>query len=1304
MPIIFQVTATVNFTNPTGGFWQRIFDFGNGAVNNNIWAGNVGNSTIMALEVSPLGGTPFRVETAAGAIVAGETATWEFTISDLGVFQIIKNGALLAQGTSTPAQVPVDIDRNSNFIGQSNWVGDTPLIGTISAIDVNTTFATGLDFAGGSAITNTVNDAGSLNTTDQSETISAAASTNAVNIDGAGGNDTLTGGSGADTLTGGAGNDSVSGGAGADLLYGGLGNDQISYGAGNDTVYGGDGSDVIDDAPGAAVLVGNNLLYGGAGNDTIFDATGNDTVFGGTGNDQFAADNAGNDLIYGDEGFDTLNGGAGADTLYGGADADTLNGGAGSDRLIGDAGNDSLDGADGDDFFFIASGAGNDTIVGGEGAETLGDTLDSSAAVGAATLTFGTTGENGTLIIAGNNATFSQIENFFLGSGNDSVTAAAATVGVDVDGGFGDDTILGGGGLDSLYGGGGNDSIFGAALADVIYGGTGDDRIDGGVDNDVLYGGDGNDTLLAGFGSNEGFFGGAGNDAYQILGTAVTTFGYNVNLETGNDQFGKVFSSIETILGGDGADTLVGRNDTAELLDGGGGSDTIYGSGGNDTLYGGIGNDNVQGGAGDDIVQGGDGNDVLYGDESNTQRIINGDFSAGATGWTLNNPTGTAAPLVYTAGVPASPAMSFNNNEEAVFGDSIQQTFGTTVGEVYDVALNLFENGGGSASHTIVVDVLNAAGAVISTQTYVVGNDAVLNPTFVFTATSATSTLRITNTTSTSTTVSDVMVDNVSVIGRLPPVSGNDVLSGGAGTDTIFGGAGADVLDGGADADVLYGGSTPRTFGAVAGDTLYGGLGGDTLYAASGTTTTAGSLLDGGDGSDLIYGGDGSDTLDGGFLVDGGSDTIFGGAGNDLIGGGFGGAELLYGGAGNDTLSGGLDIDTLYGGDGDDLLYGSDQVSASGAPDVLFGEAGNDTLFAASSATTTLGSSLDGGIGNDLLTGSVVGDTLLGGLGRDTLAGGLGNDLLSGGAGADVFVAVGADTITDFDVATGLTGNGNQDNDFVDLTSYYNKANLAIWNAANPSNQFDNPLKWLQADQIDGTLQSAQGLRILNGGAPVSGAAFGVENTAVCFAAGTRLNTAKGHRPIEKLRVGDLVETADHGLQPIRWIGQMSVSALGDLAPILIGAGSLGNRRDILVSPLHRMVLSGWQVELLFGEDQVLAAAKLLVNGTTIRPQPMERVTYYHVMFDAHEVIYAEGAGAESFHPGEEGFDALGDSALAEIAAAFPALAGGDFAAYGPTARRSLRAHEARLLNMGRTLQDTGQMQAPPRKRAVAAQ
>jgi hypothetical protein len=184
---------------------------------------------------------------------------------------------------------------------------------------------------------------------------------------------------------------------------------------------------------------------------------------------------------------------------------------------------------------------------------------------------------------------------------------------------------------------------------------------------------------------------------------------------------------------------------------------------------------------------------------------------------------------------------------------------------------------------------------------------------------------------------------------------------------------------------------------------------------------------------------------------------------------------------------------------------------------------------------------------------------------------------------------------------------------------------------------------------------------------------------AVCFTRGTRIKTDRGEVAIEELAVGDLVHTMDHGLQPIRWIGSRSVPAQGRLAPVRIAAGTLGNARDLLVSPQHRILLTGWKAELRLGEAEVLAAAAMLVNDSTIRREAGGTVEYFHVLFDSHEIVWAEGAPSESFHPGEQGWSALDRAARDEILALFPELDAG-FDSYGPAARMSLKAHEARVM------------------------
>ena len=185
----------------------------------------------------------------------------------------------------------------------------------------------------------------------------------------------------------------------------------------------------------------------------------------------------------------------------------------------------------------------------------------------------------------------------------------------------------------------------------------------------------------------------------------------------------------------------------------------------------------------------------------------------------------------------------------------------------------------------------------------------------------------------------------------------------------------------------------------------------------------------------------------------------------------------------------------------------------------------------------------------------------------------------------------------------------------------------------------------------------------------------------VCFAKGTWITTPSGQVPIEKLAAGDMVVTMDHGPQPIRWISSSKRHAIGDMAPILIRKGALGNTRDLRVSPQHRMLLSGWQAEVLFGESEVLATAKSLVNDHSILREEGGEVEYFHILFDSHEIVYAEGAPSESFHPGAEGWKALDKPTRNEILELFPQLANGNFDSYGPSARASLKYKEESLLS-----------------------
>lgn len=159
-----------------------------------------------------------------------------------------------------------------------------------------------------------------------------------------------------------------------------------------------------------------------------------------------------------------------------------------------------------------------------------------------------------------------------------------------------------------------------------------------------------------------------------------------------------------------------------------------------------------------------------------------------------------------------------------------------------------------------------------------------------------------------------------------------------------------------------------------------------------------------------------------------------------------------------------------------------------------------------------------------------------------------------------------------------------------------------------------------------------------------------------CFTAGTLVETAQGPCAIETLVPGDLVWTLDAGFQPLRWIGQRQVAGYGKRAPILLQPETLGADAALLVSPQHRLLLSGWQAELMFGEPEVLVPAKALVNDLTIRSHPMPCVTYVHLLFDTHQILRTHGVLSESFLPGSYIMGAGASAVEAELADLFPEL------------------------------------------------
>lgn len=638
------------------------------------------------------------------------------------------------------------------------------------------------------------------------------------------GNDYIEGGQGRDSLSGGDGRDALHGMSGDDVLVGGKGNDILNGGFGSDRYEfsSGDGFDqIVDFDIDGQILINNlpipalkrsgplsnswitedgvialtlieelsektlHIKYGQ--NDLVFIKPFTPGMLGIQLPDYQSQDFSAPDLIVvgdfkakdadptvpGDQlAHDELGNVIvrkvkqknKADVLHGSPKDDVLIGLGGSDQLFGKAGNDRLF-ADQQLTMEQAMAAGTDP-----GKASRGDWLDGGPG-----------------------------EDLLVGTGARDVLL----------GGDGPDTLIGGAGDDNLSGDdvtgllektwnfkrvdvsisdgvvsrrnvfaraslsspaeGGNDILFGQAGSDFINGGWGDDLLDGGTENDVLSGDGGNDTLLG------------GNDNDILLGD---------NLDWG---------------GG-----LQSRHHGNDLMDGGDGDDALAGNGGSDVLYGGLGNDDL---TGDDFV--------LQGVEGNAANYFGSDFLDGGAG----NDT--------LQGGGADDSLYGGTGNDVLSGDYTDHP-------VRYHGNDLLDGGAGD-------DTLRGMGG---SDTLIGGEGA------------------------------DALDGDEHSL--QPGGINDDYVQGDAGNDTLWGGLGADTLYGGADDDFLIGDyeQTPEAEqgadyldGGSGNDTLTGGGGNDTLYGGGGV-----DYLRGGSGNNVFAGGSGNDYLDG----QDGDDIFYFGSGDGL--------------------------------------------------------------------------------------------------------------------------------------------------------------------------------------------------------------------------------------------------------------------------------------------------------------------------------------------------------------------------------------------------------------------------------------
>jgi Ca2+-binding RTX toxin-like protein len=644
---------------------------------------------------------------------------------------------------------------------------------------------------------------------------------------------------------------------------------------------------------------------------------------------------------------------AGADSIteagsvgFGGASLS----GIGTDNVFGNGGDDT-----------IAAGPINQTAIivfGGDGNDSI---------VGTQSTIFGAGGGS---VLKGD-------------GGNDTIIAATSGFNQMLDGGAGNDSILGGSSFDIIFSGGGNDTIvagdggdqisaafqFGNASMsgdggnDIITGGFGNDTILGGAEFDTLDAGDGNNSISGGADSDR-ISAGFGNDT--IAGDA------------GDDTISAgsaFFDSITSILGGN----VLSGNDGNDVIDATNGNDSIAGDAGNDSINAGDGNNTVFGGADSDRIYAGFGNDSIVSGNPGDSIIGNDVVDAGSGNNTVVGGYGNDL-LIAQGGNDSFDGQFGNDRVEA--GDGANTILGGAGGDNIFAGFGNDSIVGGNAGDSLDGSDNIYAGSGNNTVFGGSGNDN------IFTAFGADS------------IDGGDGNDNVEAGGGNDTVIagiGNDFVMGGGSSDSLLGGDGNDTLDGGDSSDTLNGGN--------GNDRILAGGSGDTILASRGNDT-----IDGGDGTDLMdYSALGANarvvaTLAAGWMrvtkrdaVTGevlGTDSVsnalesFLGTANADKFVGWDQDETFWGGAGNDTINGGAGTDTARY----DLAgVGSVKVNLlTGVAEDGFG--GVDKLV------------MGTGVGNNAIDNVTTGDaadTIVGDTDANFLRGRLGADLYDGGDGFD---------------------------------------------------------------------------------------------------------------------------------------------------------------------------------------------------------------------------------------------------------------------------------------------------------------
>jgi len=926
------------------------------------------------------------------------------------------------------------------------------------------------------------------------------------------------------------------------------------------------------------------------------------------------------------------------------ASGDVVNAGAGNDTVATGAGDDTIYGGTGDDTIY--AGSGDDTIEGGDGADVIH--ADNTPAVAqseemnwtdqggnATALGTGFTQNTGTMNVevtinddGGLNLAEASTDAQYVdtGAGETFNTNSAIQIVGDPNGGDGvSPTCSITFDFSAVAGSGMSDEVENVnfRVNDIDEAGW-DDNVTvlaydaDGNPVDVTFQLDGDDTML-----DSDTIDGAGTDtSAQVGGSALITVAGPVSqiviiYENAGDSTQALWVTdvhFDTI-----PDAAVG-NDT---VDGGLGNDIIYGYAGDDVIDGGAGDDTIDGGAGDDTIEGGTGDDSMAGAAGNDTFVVEDGFGTddivgGETGEMIGDvldASGMTADttLDLAAGDAADPedgtltdgtnTVTFSEIEEVFLGSGDDVVTGSDGDDAVTLGAGADRVDGGAGDDFISLGGDGLGGPDGDADVVVFsdgdGNDVIVD---IDTPTD--------NGDGTWTGIDTLDVSDLTDAGG-DPVSVHDVTVSSDG----FGSAVLSFPNG--ESLTLVGVSSTD-----AADPMYLialGIPGDGIVSG----TAAGEVIDSSYNGDIH-----------GDMVDSGDAILPGESGDDDIIEAGAGDDTIYGGAGDDEINAGAGDDTIHleGTFGNDEIVGGETGETTGDEAGSVSDGSSTASFSEIEAITT-------GSGDDTIDASLATSplTLDAGAGNDTITGGTGADTLEGGTGDDTFYAGEGDHVSG--------GENAGDADVLDLTG------------AGPSRVIYN-----EGDPESGTVE------FLDGSGNITGTMTFDEietvNFIPCFTPGTLIATPEGPRAVEDLAPGDRVLTRDNGVKLLEWVGQRllnanHLAANPRLMPVRIKAGALGfglPERDMMVSPQHKMLISDARAELLFGEHEVLVAAVHLVGLPGIDRIDVEEVIYIHVMFDAHEIIMAEGAWTESYQPGVHVLSDMDDEQREEILDIFPEL------------------------------------------------